>query len=383
MSNTNKIRFLMANIDASQICGKLKSYLAEIVSLPRNHPNTLNDLISITINCDSTINKCDLIETPNMSNIETINTDIKNSKKIKNNCNETVDFIRTGISSIDEICDLLDYCENLCIEASNETKTATDKIQIGEEYLSLVYESQLIAKNTNFNSISIFNNVTDRESLVGEFTFRVRDSEESYTLVWQANVSWRLGVSADTINKPFGNDTIITGNDINRGNSRYNTLYRYLMRPDYIADQRYLTGGSKSGNANFDLDSINSLLTTNLTASQYKVEGDNKTDSDWNRGNNQNTDLGSSCLSTISNANAEKDKTKIVKQTVLNIKSRSLSVVNRVNSILDKLENEIKIKKESINVNVSNIINTLVEQLTDAIEYYELKARIYDKFTEL
>ena len=214
MSNTNKIKFLMANIDASQICGKLKSYLAEIVSLPRNHPNTLNDLISITINCDSTINKCDLIETPNMSNIETINTDIKNSKKIKNNCNETVDFIRTGISSIDEICDLLDYCENLCIEASNETKTATDKIQIGEEYLSLVYESQLIAKNTNFNSISIFNNVTDRESLVGEFTFRVRDSEESYTLVWQANVSWRLGVSADTINKPFGNDTIITGNDI-------------------------------------------------------------------------------------------------------------------------------------------------------------------------
>ena len=155
------------------------------------------------------------------------------------------------------------------------------------------------------------------------------------------------------------------------------------MRPDYIADQRYLTSGSKSGNANFDLDSINSLLTTNLTASQYKVEGDNKTDSDWNRGNNQNTDLGSSCLSTISNANAEKDKTKIVKQTVLNIKSRSLSVVNRVNSILDKLENEIKIKKESINVNVSNIINTLVEQLTDAIEYYELKARIYDKFTEL
>merc|ERR1712216_523248 len=323
MNNTNKIRFLMANIDASQICGKLKSYLAEIVSLPINHPNTVNDLTSIIVNCDSSILKCDLIKTPNMLITEALNNEIKNSKKIKNNCGETVDFIRTGISSIDEICDLLDYCENLCIEASNETKTATDKIQIGEEYLSLLYESQLIAKNTNWNSISIFNNVTDRESLVGEFTFKVRDSAESYTLTWQANVSWRLGVSADTTNLPYGNGTITSGNDINRENSRYNTLYGYLMRPELIADQRYFSSGSKagSGSAQFDLNSINSSRSgTDLTTSEFNIQGNNKTVSNWNRGNNQNSDLGSSCLSTIADANAEKDKIKIVKQTLINIK---------------------------------------------------------------
>jgi flagellin-like hook-associated protein FlgL len=383
MNNSGKIKFLIDNIDSVIICNKLKSFLAEIKGAPRNS-NIIQKINTFFANSD--ILQSDVLKKPKIiKEINKLETENVNSNQILLNCNQTISFINTGNSSLEEINELLSYAETLCIEAANETKTATDKTQMAEEYLSLIYEMQIIAKNTEYNDVSIFNNTSIRNSNVGEFTFRIRNSTLSNTLTWQVNVAWRLGADADKTNLPYGSTyTVTSGSDMARNNSRYQTLYRYLLRPDYIDDQRYLSTGNRAGYGfpDFDLNSIQEKAST-LTAKEFDIEGSNVTKSNWNRGTTIIEDLGSQCLSTVAHSNAELEKVKIVKQAVNQIYTRGITVNKRIESIIDNLMKQINITEISIQDFISNCLNNLSDQLIDAIQYYEIKAKMYNKFIDM
>lgn len=366
MNNSHKINFLLGNIDASIISTKLKNLQVELLNL--NPDMEAIEKIK-TFFSDTDISNSKLIKIPTIPHhIIKYQTQKNTVMAVISNCTQAIDFMDTGTNSLQEMNELLEYSQTICIAAANETKNATDRTQMAEEYLSLINECQLIAKNTEFNSVYIFNDGNDKNSFIGEFEFKIREGTgDSASISWQPNVAWRLGLSNDTSTEPFGNvDTAATERD----NSRYQTLYRYLEQPQFVEDQR--KSSPRFGNDGSTTSNRNNLNDT---------QNANPTANNWNTGSGS-TDLGSQCLSTITHSNAELAKVIIVKQTTTKIYNSGLSVVDRINSSLTILEKKETLLEKNIQDVVSNSIKELEEDLIDAIQYYEIKEKIYNKFVD-
>ena len=194
--STSKLTMVLNKLDSKNMVSKLTLFIAEVKACVNTE---VLEYIN-TLSGDADIVRSDMIDFSRILTQATkLESEIATRRAALGSGAESVAFIENGVSVLTELLDILNYCETLCIESANETKTATDRIQMAEEYLSLVYEVQNIAQNAEYNAVSILNNQTEKSTQDDRFEFAVDTAYGSSgiktkTVAWQQNVAWDNGV---------------------------------------------------------------------------------------------------------------------------------------------------------------------------------------------
>jgi flagellin-like hook-associated protein FlgL len=332
---TNKLTMVLNKLDSKNMVSKLTLFVAEVKACVNT--NVLEYINNMSGDVD--IVKCDMIDFARIITQSTrLESEIATKRSALGSGSESVAFIGNGVNTLGELLDILNYCETLCIEAANETKTSTDRIQMAEEYLSLVYEVQNIAKNSEYNSVSILDNQSSKSTQDDRFEFAVDTAYGSglktKTVFWQQNVSWDDGID---------------------GAVKAMNVYQFLMRPDQIIDNSQSTG-SRSFTAD---------------------NGHTVTNANWGASN------GSGCFNTVAKAEAELTVIRRVQDSLTNIKNDGLVAIKRIKASIDVSTKALVTLQQGLDNAIQNAVTDVLKQLMDALSYHETRLTLYDEVLRL
>jgi len=329
---------VLNKLDSKNMVSKLTFFIAEVKAcVNTNVLEYINNMSG-----DKDIIRSDMIDFARIITQATrLESEIATKRAALGSGAESVAFIENGVNTLGEILDILNYCETLCIEAANETKTATDKIQMAEEYLSLIYEVQQIAANSEYNSVNILNNKVEKSTQDDRFEFAVDaayGTNKQKFVHLQQNVAWSVGDNDNTKVKSMN-------------------VYQFLIRPDQVMDNSIATASAK----NFTPENGTSI-----------PAADN-----WAAGN------GTSCFSTVGRAEAEIVTIRTVQNALTNIKNDGLVAVKRIKASIDISTKAIVTLQQGLDNAIETSVSDVLKQLLDALSYHETRLALYDEVLKL
>lgn len=337
--STNKLTMVLNKLDSKNMASKLTFFIAEVKAcVNTNVLEYINNMSG-----DKDIIRSDMIDFARIITQATrLESEIATKNAARGSGAESIAFISNGANTLGEILDILNYCETLCIEAANETKTATDKIQMAEEYLSLIYEVQNISANSEYNSVNILNNKSEKSTQDDRFEFAVDaayGTNATKMVYWQQNVAWDSG---------------------EKGSVKAMNVNQFLMNPNDTVDSRYTSNGVLNG------------------VSEFKAEnGFTETSASWG------ANKGSGCFSTVAKAEAELKTIRIVQNALTNVKNDGLVAIKRIKASVDISTKAIVTLQQGLDNAIENSVSDVLKQLLDALSYHETRLTLYDEVLRL
>lgn len=83
------------------------------------------------------------------------------------NANDGISMIQTAEGATKEITNMLQRMRELAVQSSNDTNTSADRSALALEATELTAEIERIAKNTQWNGMTIFNNTVTKSTVGG------------------------------------------------------------------------------------------------------------------------------------------------------------------------------------------------------------------------
>lgn len=118
------------------------------------------------------------------------------------NANDGISMIQTAEGATKEITNMLQRMRELAVQSSNDTNTSADRSALALEATELTAEIERIAKNTQWNGMTIFGN-TVNESTVGEtagtakFQVGANSSDATIDVTFRGMEAADLNIEAD------------------------------------------------------------------------------------------------------------------------------------------------------------------------------------------